>query len=71
MACQDSSGIYHPTGDITAFSVDSNTGRLSLITNNQLQNPSGGQLTYFPVGCGPVDFKVTGGYVLTPTLPIR
>ena len=65
LACQDSSGIYHPTGDVTAFSVDNNTGRLSLITNNQLQNPSGGQLTYFPVGCGPVDFKVTGAYVLT------
>ncbi len=65
MSCQDSSAIYHPTGDVTAFAVDSNTGRLSLVTNNQLQNGSGTQLTYFPVGCEPIDFKVTGGYVLT------
>lgn len=65
MSCQDSSGIYHPTGDITAFSVDSNTGRLSLITNNQLTGPTGAQLTYFPVGCEPIDFEVTGGYALT------
>lgn len=65
MSCQDSSGIYHPTGDITVFSVDPNTGRLSLITNNQLQTSTGGQLTYFPVGCQPIDFKVTGAYVLT------
>jgi len=65
MSCQDSSGIYHPTGDITAFSVDNNTGRLSLITNNQLTGPTGAQLTYFPVGCEPIDFIVTGGYALT------
>jgi 6-phosphogluconolactonase len=65
MSCRDSSGLYHPVGDITVFQVDENTGRLSLITNNQLQTPTGGQLTYFPVGCQPIDFKVTGGYVLT------
>jgi 6-phosphogluconolactonase (cycloisomerase 2 family) len=65
LSCQDSSGIYHPTGDITVFAVDANTGRLSLVTNNQLQTPTGGQLTYFPVGCEPIDFKVTGGFVLT------
>ncbi|MFZ0663231.1 MAG: beta-propeller fold lactonase family protein [Acidobacteriaceae bacterium] len=65
MSCQDSSGIYHPTGDITVFSVDSNTGRLSLVTNAQLQNPLGQPLTYFPVGCEPIDFEVTGGFVLT------
>jgi 6-phosphogluconolactonase (cycloisomerase 2 family) len=63
--CQDTSGVYHPTGDITVFSVDSNTGRLSLITNNQVQNPDGTSLSYFPVGCGPIDFKITGGYILT------
>jgi 6-phosphogluconolactonase (cycloisomerase 2 family) len=65
MQCRDSSGIYHPTGDVTAFSVDSNTGRLSLITNSQVQNSDGTQLTYFPVGCEPIDFKITGAYVLT------
>lgn len=64
--CRDSSGIYHPTGDITAFSVDSNTGRLSLITNNQVQIPGTTKsLPYFPVGCGPVDFKVTGAFVFS------
>ncbi len=62
LSCQDSSGIYHPVGDITVFSVDSNTGRLSLVTNSQLQTPTGAQLTYFPVGCEPIDLKVTGGY---------
>ncbi|HUY81919.1 MAG TPA: beta-propeller fold lactonase family protein [Acidobacteriaceae bacterium] len=65
MSCQDSSGMYHPTGDITVFSVDANTGRLSLVTNNQLQDANGAQLTYFPVGCEPIDFKATGGYLLT------
>jgi 6-phosphogluconolactonase len=65
MSCQDSSGIYHPVGDITVFSVDSNTGRLSLITNNQVQNSNGTQLTYFPVGCEPIDFEVTAAYALT------
>lgn len=62
LQCQDSSGIYHPTGDITVFSVDGNTGRLSVITNNQLQNADGTQLTYFPVGCGPIDLKLTGAF---------
>lgn len=65
MQCQDSSGIYHPTGDITVFSVDSSTGRLSLVTNNQVQDVSGNPLTYFPVGCEPIDFHMTGAYLLT------
>jgi 6-phosphogluconolactonase (cycloisomerase 2 family) len=65
LSCRDSSGIYHPVGDITVYSVDPNTGRLSLVTNTQLQTSTGAQLTYFPVGCGPIDFKVTGGFVLT------
>lgn len=63
--CQDSSGIYHPTGDITAFSINNTTGRLSLITNAQVTNPSGGQLTYFPVGCEPIDLLVTSAYALS------
>src|SRR6185437_227192 len=50
MQCQDSSGVFHPTGDITVFQVDSSTGRLSLVTNNQVQDASGNPLTYFPVG---------------------
>jgi 6-phosphogluconolactonase len=64
--CPDptTSGVYHPVGDVTVFSVNSNTGRLSLITNNQQQNSSGTQLTYFPIGCNPIDFKVSAAYVL-------
>ena len=51
-------------GDITAFSIDSTTGLLSLI-----QNPSakvnGQDLTYFPVPSNPVDFTISGGYIFT------
>jgi 6-phosphogluconolactonase (cycloisomerase 2 family) len=65
--CPDpnTAGLYHPVGDITAFSVNSSTGRLSLITNNQQQNSNGTQLTYFPVGCNPIDFKVSAAYIFT------
>jgi 6-phosphogluconolactonase len=65
--CPDATNpaIFHPVGDLTAFSVDTNTGRLSLITNNQVQDPNtGGQLTTFPVGCSPIDFKLTAGFAL-------
>ncbi|MBV8675167.1 MAG: beta-propeller fold lactonase family protein [Acidobacteriaceae bacterium] len=58
-------GIYRPVGDITAFSVDTGTGRLSLITNNQQTDSNGTQLTVFPVGCFPIDIKVSAGYVFT------
>jgi 6-phosphogluconolactonase len=65
--CPDAttSGLWHPVGDITAFSVNTTTGRLSLITNNQQTNGSGTQLPYFPVGCAPIDFKVAAAYILT------
>ncbi len=65
--CPDptTSGVYHPVGDITAFSVNTSTGRLSLITNSQQTDTSGTQLTYFPVGCNPIDFKVSAAYVFT------
>lgn len=46
------------TGDITVFSVDSITGRLVLVTNQQVKNASGTQLTYFPVGQHPLIMKV-------------
>jgi 6-phosphogluconolactonase (cycloisomerase 2 family) len=58
-------GLYYPTGDITVFTIDPNTGRLSIVTNQQQQNPNGTQLTYFPVGCFPVDFTVTAGFIFT------
>ncbi len=46
-------------GDITAFNIDPNTGRLSLITNQQVKNPTTGtNLPYFPVGSSPINFVV-------------
>src|SRR5579883_209282 len=66
--CQGPDGKFYPTGGITVFSIDGNTGRLSIITNQQQQaSTSNGsvQLTYFPVGCFPVDFTISGNYVLT------
>jgi 6-phosphogluconolactonase len=56
-------GIWRPVGSLTAFSVDPNTGRLSLITNNQQQDSNGTQLTVFPVGCFPIDIKFAPGYI--------
>jgi 6-phosphogluconolactonase len=55
-------------GDITSFNIDPNTGRLSLITNQQFKNPTTGvNLTYFPVGSGPVNFAVvpSNSYIYT------
>jgi 6-phosphogluconolactonase len=55
-------------GDITSFNIDPNTGRLSLITNEQFKNPTTGtNLTYFPVGSSPINFIVTpsNSYIYT------
>jgi 6-phosphogluconolactonase len=55
-------------GDITSFNIDPNTGRLSLITNQQFKNPKTGvNLTYFPVGSGPINFAVvpSNSYIYT------
>jgi 6-phosphogluconolactonase (cycloisomerase 2 family) len=52
-------------GDITAFNIDGNTGRLSLITNQQVSTSAGTQLTYFPIGCLPIEFKLSQGYIFT------
>jgi 6-phosphogluconolactonase len=46
-------------GDITSFNIDPNTGRLSLITNQGAKNANGTNLSYFPVGSGPINFYVT------------
>jgi len=45
-------------GDITAFNIDPNTGRLSLITNQTVKNGNGTNLSYFPVGSSPINFVV-------------
>jgi len=55
-------------GDITSFNIDPNTGRLSLITNEQFKNPTTGvNLTYFPVGSSPINFLVvpSNSYIYT------
>jgi 6-phosphogluconolactonase len=64
-SCVATSGTAYPTGDITAFSIDPNTGRLALITNAQVANPNGTQLTYFPLGCFPVEFKLVNSNIFT------
>lgn len=58
-------------GDITVFSINSTTGRLSLIPNAQVKvttTANGTQnLTYFPVPVNPIDFALLGSNVLTLT----
>jgi 6-phosphogluconolactonase len=64
--CYDSSaGVYRPAGDISVFSIDSSTGRLFLIQNQQQQNSLGTPLTYFPIGCGAIDFHLLSSYLYT------
>jgi len=53
-------------GDITAFQVNSTTGRLQLVVNTQVTEAGGSSpLTYFPVPSNPVDFLMFTGNVLT------
>jgi 6-phosphogluconolactonase len=54
-------------GDITAFNIDSNTGRLSLITNQTVKDARGTNLAYFPVGSGPINFVLvpSGSFIYT------
>jgi 6-phosphogluconolactonase (cycloisomerase 2 family) len=53
-------------GDITVFSIDPNTGRLTLVLNQQIKDPvTGLQITYFPVGETPTMLAVAGSCVLT------
>src|SRR5271170_559193 len=48
-------------GDITVFSIDPNTGRLTLVLNQQIKNPATGlQLTYFQVGNMPTMMALGG-----------
>ena len=60
--CQDPTNpaVFHPTGSITLFSIDGPTGRLQLVLNARQQN-----LTYFPVGCFPVDFRLASSFLYT------
>ena len=57
------SGVPQTKGDISAFSVDPNTGRLSPLLNTQAKDPiTGLPLTYFPVGTNPTWLALGGGY---------
>jgi lactonase family protein with 7-bladed beta-propeller len=54
-------------GDVTIFQINQTTGRLSLVVNAQVTAANGSALTYFPVPANPVDFVLTGGFLLTLT----
>jgi 6-phosphogluconolactonase (cycloisomerase 2 family) len=51
-------------GDITVFQIAPDTGRLSLVPNQQLKNANGTQLTYFPVGPKPTTMRLSGSSCL-------
>ena len=64
--CTAALGTSAPTcGDITAFKIDSTTGRLSLVVDSAVTSAQGSTLPYFPVPAYPVDFVLSGSYVLT------
>ena len=64
--CYDSaSGVYRPAGDVTVYSIDASTGRLFLLQNQQQQTAQGNPLSYFPIGCGAIDFHLGPGYLYT------
>ncbi len=64
-ACQAALGsAVTKCGDVTVFHIDPSTGRLSLVENAQV-TVGGAQLTYFPVPANPVDFLLTGNFLLT------
>jgi 6-phosphogluconolactonase (cycloisomerase 2 family) len=54
---------HQTVGDITVFAIDGNTGRLTLVTNQQSLTSGSGtvQKTYFPVGPSPTMIRVSGG----------
>jgi hypothetical protein len=54
-------------GDITAFTINSATGRLQLIVDAQVTASNGAALPYFPVPANSVDFVESGGFFLTMT----
>lgn len=52
-------------GDVTAFKIDSTTGRLTLVVNSQVTAASGAPLPYFPVPSNPIDFVLASNILLT------
>jgi 6-phosphogluconolactonase (cycloisomerase 2 family) len=49
-------------GDISAFAIDSATGRLTAIPNSQQKDTLGLPLNYFPVGTNPTWMTVSGAF---------
>ena len=60
-------------GDITAFTIDPTTGRLSYVLNSQVTAATGAPLPYFPVPANPIDFTLSSNFFITlsgtPTTP--
>jgi 6-phosphogluconolactonase (cycloisomerase 2 family) len=52
-------------GVVEAYSINTATGRLSLIENAAVTAAGGSPLTYFPVPSNPVDFILYNGFLLT------
>jgi 6-phosphogluconolactonase (cycloisomerase 2 family) len=52
-------------GDITVFSINSGTGRLQLVPNNEIKNSAGQQLNYFEVGKVPTIVRFGGSCLYT------
>ncbi len=48
-------------GAITVFAVDPNTGRLALVTNNQIKDANSVNINFFPVGNAPTMVRAGGG----------
>jgi 6-phosphogluconolactonase (cycloisomerase 2 family) len=59
-------GTVTTCGDITVFQINQTTGRLSLVQNAQVKL-NGAAITYFPGPANPVDFALSGSYLLTLT----
>ncbi len=58
-------GTVDLNGSITAFALDANTGRPSLITNAQVKNAQGTQLTFFEVGNTPTQMRTSSSCIYT------
>jgi hypothetical protein len=49
-------------GDITVFSVNQTTGRLTPVVDAQVTSANGSELPYFPVPANPIDFVFASNY---------
>ncbi len=50
-------------GDVTVFAINSSSGKLTLITNQNTFNTNGTQLPYFTVNYNPVQLVTAAGYL--------